>query len=127
MNIIERQNELGRSLFEINTNTLRELASLQRENVEKYFETNRSFGERLPEVKSLSDFLNLQREYGETLWNNTREAVESQNEIFKSAFKDTAEAMKTALSPEEEAEAPKRKSRTKAKPKAKKPATESSH
>lgn len=127
MNIIERQNELGRSLFEINTNTLKELVSLQRENVEKYFETNRNFGERLPEVKSLSDFLNLQREYGETLWSNTREAVESQNEIFKSAFQDTAEAMKAAFSPEEEAEAPKQKTKTKAKPKTKKPATESSH
>ncbi|XOV90414.1 MAG: phasin family protein [Pseudomonadota bacterium] len=128
MNMIERQSELGKSLFEINTNTLKELANLQKENVEKYFETNRSFGERLPEVKSVSDFLALQREYGETLWNNTREAVETQTEIVRGAFAETTDALKTAfnIGQEEAAAAAPKKATAKAKPKAKKPAASAS-
>ncbi|HKI73905.1 MAG TPA: phasin family protein [Pseudomonadales bacterium] len=112
MNIMEKQAELGRSLFEINTNTLKELAALQRENVEGYFETNRNFGERLPEIKGMSDFVELQREYGETLWNNVRKAVESQNEIIRSAFEETSEAVKVAFTPEAE-EKPKAKAKSK--------------
>lgn len=107
MNMIEKQAALGRSLFEINTNTLKELAALQRENVETYFETNRAFGERLPEIKGISDFVELQREYGETLWGNMRKAVESQNEIFRSAYEETSEAVRVAFSPETEEKAPK--------------------
>ena len=63
MNIIEKQTELGKSLYEINTATLSEMATLTRNNIEKYFETNRTFGEKLPEVRDPSTFFNLQREY----------------------------------------------------------------
>lgn len=120
INIVERQTELGRSLYEINTNTLKELATLQRENVEKYFETNRTFGEKLPELKSVEEFVALQREYGETLWANAREAMEAQGAIVKSAFEETSAAVKTAFATNEASPKPK----AKAKPKAKKPATE---
>jgi hypothetical protein len=119
-NIVERQTELSKSLYEINSGTIKGLAELQRENLEKYFETNKTFGERLPEVKSVSDFLELQREYGQTLWTNARTAFESQNEIVRSAIEDTTEAFKDAFKVEAE-EAPKPK---KAKAKAKKPAKE---
>lgn len=121
MNIIEKQTELTKTLVEINTSTMKELATLQRENLEKYFETNRTFGERLPEVKSVSDFLTLQRDYGETLMSSTREAIETQNEIVRGAFEETTEAFRSAFTFETEAKpAPKKK----AKAKAKKPAAE---
>ena len=125
MNIVEKQTELTKTLFEINTNTLKELATLQRENLEKYFETNRTYGERLPEVKSASDFFALQRDYGETLMSGTREAIETQNEIVRGAFEETTEAFRSAFTFETEAEtkpAPKKK----AKAKAKKPAAAAS-
>ncbi|MCZ6502744.1 MAG: hypothetical protein O6945_09550 [Gammaproteobacteria bacterium] len=102
MSIIERQTELGRSIVEINTSTLRELVTLQRENFEKYFSTNRSFGEKLPEVNDVSSFVSLQREYGETLWSNVRDAVETQNGIFSGAFKETRLAFEKAFSTTEE-------------------------
>ena len=101
MNIIEKQAELGRSLYEINTSVMSEIAELSRKNIEQYFEVNRSFGEKLPEIREISDFLNLQREYGETLWNNAREAMESQNAILQGAFTDTREALTSAFSTEE--------------------------
>jgi len=120
MNIIEKQSELTKSLYEINTSTVKELATLQRENLEKYFETNRSFGERLPEIKNVSDFLALQREYGETLVTNAREAIETQNEIVRGAVEETTEAFRAAFTFESESTKPAPKKKAKAK--AKKPA-----
>lgn len=127
MNIIEKQTELTKSLYEINSSTFKELATLQRENLEKYFEANRTFGERLPEVKSVTDFVSLQREYGETLMTNTREAFETQNEIVRGAFEETTEALRHAFTAETEtakaAPAPKK---AKVKAKAKRPAATAS-
>ena len=100
MSIIERQTELGKSLYEINNSTVSEITELSRKNVEQYFEVNRSFGERLPEANEISSFLSLQREYGETLWANAREAMESQNAIIQNAFSDTREAFKSAFTQE---------------------------
>lgn len=107
MNIIERQTQLGRSLYEINQNMMTEMVELGRKNIETYFATNRSFGEKLPEVREVSTFFELQREYGETLWNNAREAVEAQNAVFQGAFNDTREAVQTAFTSEEPAPAKK--------------------
>ena len=51
MNVIEKQTELGKSLYAINTSTMKEYMSLQRSNIENYIEVSREFGSRLPEVK----------------------------------------------------------------------------
>ena len=78
MNVIEKQTELTKSLYSINSGALKEFTSQQKANVEKYIETNKSFGERLPEVRDISGFLTLQREYGESLWANAKSAIETQ-------------------------------------------------
>lgn len=101
MNIIEKQTNLGKSLYEINTSTIKEIAELQGENISKYFNTNREFAKRLPEITSISDFLGLQKEYNETLWSNARGAVEAQTEIVKGAFSGTRDAVKLAFTAEE--------------------------
>ncbi len=118
MNIIEKQTELGKTLFQINTNTVREYAQLQRENIEKYFELNRSYTEKLPEIRDLGTFMELQREYNETLWNGVRESVKEQTELLKTAMEDTGKAFQDAFQGEEQAEetpAPKAKAKAKAK------------
>lgn len=107
MNMIEKQVEVGKSLFEINKNTMSEMAELSRKNIETYFEVNRSFGEKLPEIREISAFLEMQREYGETLWNNAREAMESQTAILKGAFEETRDVLATAYSMEDAAPAKK--------------------
>lgn len=104
MSIIERQTELGRSIIEINTNSLKELATLQRENLTRYFSANRSFGEKLPEVKDVASFVSLQREYGETLWGNVKDAVETHNGIVRGAFEETRLAVVKAFKTEEDVE-----------------------
>ena len=101
MNIIEKQTSLGKSLYEINTSTIKEIAELQRENISTYFNTNREFAKRLPEITSFTDFMGLQKEYNETLWNNARGAVEAQTAIVKEAFSGTRDAVKLAFTAEE--------------------------
>jgi len=118
MNIIEKQTELGRTLFQINTNTVREYAQMQRENVEKYFELNRSYTEKLPEIRDMGSFMELQREYNETLWNGVRESVKGQTELLKTAMEDTGKAFQEVFQGEEQVEetpAPKAKAKAKAK------------
>ena len=131
MNVIEKQTELTKSLYNINSGALKEFTSQQKANVERYLETNKSFGERLPEVRDISAFLTLQREYGESLWANAKSALETQNELVKTTFEETRDAFKLAMttdevseeSAEDKAEAvPAKKAKTKAKPKAKKTA-----
>ncbi len=45
MSVLERQVNLGRELFEINTGTVRRLVELQTESFQKYFETNQEFAQ----------------------------------------------------------------------------------
>jgi hypothetical protein len=120
MNVIEKQAELTKSLYAINSSALKDFATLQQENLQKYIETNRSFGEKLPEVTDISSFVELQREYGATLWSNVKDSFEHQNELFRSAMEDTRDAVKHAFTTEEIAEEqPKVKAKAKTKAKAK--------
>jgi len=96
MNIIQKQAELGRSLFQINTNTLRSYAEMQRDNLSKYVELNSNYGKQLPEIKNVQDFLALQREYGQSVWSGVKSSVESQTSLVKSAFEETSVALKSA-------------------------------
>ncbi len=125
MSIIEKQTTLGRSIIGINTNTVKELVTLQRENIETYFATNQTFSEKLPEVTDLSTFVALQREYGETLWSNAKTAVETHNGIVRHAFEEARDAVKVAFRGEVgtdevtvDAEKPAQKAKAKVKAKA---------
>lgn len=118
MNIIEKQTELGKSLYEINTSTMKEYFNLQRESFEKYVEMNREFGAKLPEIKDLSSAMELQKAYNETLWAHTKSNFEAQKDLLTGAFGNTRDALKVAYTFETE-EAPKPKAKAKAKPKAK--------
>jgi len=100
MNMIEKQAELGKSLYEINSTALNEMAEMSRKNIELYFEVNRSFGEKLPEIKEVGSFMSLQQEYGETIFNNAREAMEAQAALMQSAFEEARDAVQSAFAPE---------------------------
>lgn len=97
MTIIEKQAELGRTLFEINVNTLQEIAKTQQEDVRKYFELNSNYGARLPEVRDVASFMELQREYGETLWKNVRESTQAQADIVRHAVEKAGDAFRTTF------------------------------
>jgi hypothetical protein len=100
MNMIQKQADFGRTLFEINQNAMQEMIRTQQENVQKYFEMNTTFGQRLPEVRDVATFMELQREYGATLWSNIKESTQSQAGILKSAAEETGEAVRKVFTAE---------------------------
>lgn len=103
MNIFERQAELGRTLFEINTNAIRSLVELQQQNFRKYLETNQTFGGKLPEISDVNGFIQLQRDYGEALVSNTRVAVEEQVNIVQDSVEKARTAFEEAFQPDQTA------------------------
>lgn len=100
MNIVQKQVEMGRALFEINQNTFQELARTQQDNVKKYFELNSDFSKRLPEVKDVSTFVELQREYNETLWTGIKDTTRGQVEVIKTAAEESGQAVRKAFTVE---------------------------
>jgi hypothetical protein len=100
MNIIQKQADFGRTLFEINQNAMQEMVRTQQENIQKYFDMNTSFGQRLPEIRDAATFMELQREYGATLWTNIKESTQSQASILKSAAEETGEAVRKVFTAE---------------------------
>ena len=102
MSILEKQAELGRTLYQINSDAMRAFFEFQRENVEKYLELNRSYADKLPETQGVSEFVALQKDYNETIWNGVKESVQTQAELLKGTLEETGEALKTAFTPAEE-------------------------
>jgi hypothetical protein len=102
MNILQKQADFGRTIFEINQNAMKESFRTQQQNWQKYFELNSSFGQRLPEVKDVTTFVELQREYGSTLWENTKDATQVQTEIVKSAMTEAGEAVRKVFKTDSE-------------------------
>ena len=101
MNTMERQAAFGRDWFELNTGTLRRLAELQTEGVQKVFETNRTFAEKLPEVRDITAFMELQREYGEAMWNGFTEGVKENGKVLREAVESAGELVRGAFTTEE--------------------------
>jgi hypothetical protein len=97
MNIMQKQVEMGRALFEINQNTFQELARAQQDNMKKYFELNSDFSKRIPEVTDVTTFVALQREYNETLWNGIKDSTKGQVEVIKTAVEETGDAVRKAF------------------------------
>jgi phasin family protein len=102
MNAIEKQVKLGRDLFEINSSVVRELVQLQVEGVRKYFETNQEFAKRLPEVKDVSTFVELQREYNQTVWESAQSNLRTGGELVRDTASQVGEAVRSVFNAEEE-------------------------
>ena len=102
MTILQKQADLGRTIFEINQNTVQELTRLGQENIKGYFELNSNFSKKLPEVSDITSFVELQREYSETLWNGVKEATRVQADVVKSAVEETGEAVRNVFATQSE-------------------------
>lgn len=89
MNAIEKTARVGRELFQINTETVRKITELSAENFRKYLELNQSYMQKLPEVRELGAFVELQREYGESLWKGVQDDFRARGEILREAAEET--------------------------------------
>lgn len=102
MNLMERQMQLGRDLMELNSEWFRKIAEFDAENLNKYVSLNQDFATRLTEVRDMQGFMDLQREYGEQLWNGTQEALQSRGEMLQQVADANGELMRNAFTPAEE-------------------------
>ena len=83
MNAFEKQAKLGRELFEVNSSTVRKLVELCGEELRKVWELNQEFAQKLPEVRDISTFVEMQREYGQSVWEGVKTSFQSRGEIVK--------------------------------------------
>ena len=109
MNVFERQADVGRQLFEVNTSWWRKLAEFDSETFRRYVEFNQDFAKRLTEVKDLQSFTELQREYGESLWSGAQDAIKERNEMLRDVAEANGELLRGMFSPEEKAKKSKAK------------------
>jgi hypothetical protein len=89
MSRMEKSLKLGRSLFDLNNTTMIKIAELSAENFKKYLELNQSYVQRLPEVRDVSTFVELQRDYGQNLWEGVQSDLKARTEIVREAVETT--------------------------------------
>jgi hypothetical protein len=101
-NGIENGSKLGRKLFDLNNSTLVKFAELSAENFKKYLELNQSYVAKLPEVNDVSSFVELQRDYGQNLWEGVQSDVRARGEIVREAAEETGSLVRGTFNSEEE-------------------------
>jgi hypothetical protein len=101
MNAFEKTSKAGRDLFEINADTLRKITELGAENFKKYLELNQDYIQKLPEVREIGAFVELQREYGQTLWQGIQEDAKARGEILRTAVEQTGVVLRGVFSAED--------------------------
>tara|TARA_Y100001933_G_scaffold117806_1_gene117735 strand:- start:54 stop:407 length:354 start_codon:yes stop_codon:yes gene_type:complete len=97
MNAFEKSAQFGRELFEINAETVRKITELSADNFKKYMELNQDYLQRLPEVRELSAFVELQRDYNEKLWKGMQEDLKARGEIVRGAVEETGTVLRGAF------------------------------
>jgi CHASE3 domain sensor protein len=102
MSVIENQMKLGRELFEINTHVARRMTEITGEGIKQYFEANQDFAKRLAEVRDITSFMELQRDYGQALYNGVTERLQTRGEVLKEAVERGSDAVRGAFSAAQE-------------------------
>ncbi len=89
-NGMENVGKLGRGLFDLNNATMIKFVELSSENFKKYLELNQNYVAKLPEVSDVSSFVELQREYGQNLWEGVQADLRARGEIVREAVEQTS-------------------------------------
>lgn len=89
MSRIEKGAQLGRDLFDLNNTTWGKIAQLSGDNFKNYLELNQSYFAKLPEVSDVSSFVELQRTYGQDLWDGVQADLQARGEIIREAVEQT--------------------------------------
>jgi len=97
-NPFEKQAQLGRELFELNAETVRKITELTAENFKKYMELNQDFAQKLPEIRDIGAFVELQREYGQSVWESVRDDLKARGSIVREAVEQTGGLLREAFS-----------------------------
>ncbi|TNF86865.1 MAG: phasin family protein [Gammaproteobacteria bacterium] len=88
-NGLENAGKLGRKLFDLNNETMVKFVDLSADNFKKYLELNQNYVAKLPEVNDVSSFVELQREYGQNLWEGVQADVRARGELVREVVQQT--------------------------------------
>lgn len=89
-NGLENVGKLSRGLFDLNNATMIKFVELSSENFKKYLELNQNYVAKLPEVSDVSSFVELQREYGQNLWEGVQADLRARGEIVREVVEQTS-------------------------------------
>jgi hypothetical protein len=103
-NGLENAGKLGRQLYDLNNDTLVKFVELSTENFKKYLELNQNYVAKLPEINDVSSFVELQREYGQNLWEGVQADLRARGEIVREAVEQTGSLVRGTFSEEAGAE-----------------------
>jgi len=106
MSRMEKGMKLGQELFDLNNTTWSRIAELSAENFKKYLELNQSYAQKLPEVRDVSTFVELQRDYGQNLWEGVQSDLKARGEIVREAVENTGGLVREVFNSETEEAAP---------------------
>ena len=104
MSRIEKGAQLGRELFDLNNSTWTKIVELGNENFKKYVELNQSYVAKFPEVSDVSSFVELQRSYGQDLWQGVQSDLQSRGEIVREAVEQTGGLVRGVFSDDDSVE-----------------------
>ena len=105
MSRLEKGMKLGRDLFDLNNVAMVKAAELSAENFKKYVELNTSYMEKLPEVRDVSSFVELQRDYGQSLWEGVQSDLKARGDIVRETVEQTGSLVRGVFSADDEAAA----------------------
>jgi len=103
---MEKGMKLGQELFDLNNTTWSRIVELSSENFKKYLELNQSYVQKLPEVRDVSTFVELQRDYGQNLWEGVQSDLKARGEIVREAVENTGGLVREVFNGETEEAAP---------------------
>ena len=105
-NGMEKGAELSRQLFDLNNSTIAKFVELSSDNFKKYLELNQNYVAKLPEVSDMSSFVELQREYGQNLWEGMQQDLRARGELVREAVESTGSLVRGTFGSKEAEEAP---------------------
>lgn len=106
MSRMEKGMKLGQELFDLNNTTWSRIVELSSENFKKYLELNQSYVQKLPEVRDVSTFVEMQRDYGQNLWEGVQSDLKARGEIVREAVENTGGLVREVFNGETEEAAP---------------------
>ncbi len=99
MNPIETQMKFAREMMELNAEWTRKISDFDAESFKNYVDLNQQFAGRLSELSDVAGFVELQREYGESVWSNTQEVFKARAELVQGALTANSELVQAAFTP----------------------------
>ena len=103
---------LGRDLFALNVESMRKAMDLNTESWRKFMAMNEETMKKARTLKDYSGWMELQRNYGQSMWEDAQDWMRAQNELNQAAYTEASSMVREAYAPEapEPATPPKKQS-----------------